>query len=78
MKKIVFDPHFTTTNDRMTKENVRLQYEAINISYLCQYNEKLITKLFLATLTNCNFHALREKLAKLVNKELKCKLRIKG
>ena len=44
----------------------------------CNWNGRYITKAYLEALTDANFHELRKKVARLVNKELHIKLRITG
>ena len=49
-----------------------------NLARTCNWNGKEITKVYLEALTDANFHKMRTKVAKLVNKELNTKLRLTG
>ena len=51
---------------------------AKKVSRACNWDGKDISLVYLEALTDANFHTLRKKIAKLVNKELRCKLRIAG
>lgn len=46
-----------------------------SLARICDWNGRYITKVYLEALTDANFHELRKKVAKLVNKELHTKLK---
>lgn len=51
---------------------------ARELAYQANWNGKEITRVYLEALTDANFHTMRKKVARLVNKELGCKLRLTG
>ena len=51
---------------------------ARDLAYQANWNGKEITRVYLQALTEANFHTMRKKVARLVNKELNCKLRLAG
>ena len=65
MKNKVF---FEGTRDTLARE----------LAHQADWNGRAITDVYLEALTDANFHTLRTKVAKMVNKELGCKLRVTG
>jgi hypothetical protein len=59
---------FEETCDTLAKE----------LAHQADWNGRAITDVYLGALTDANFHGLRKKVAKLVNKELHTKLRLNG
>ena len=55
-----------------------IEKEGLNLSKKLECNGKDITQVYLNALTDSNFHTLRKKIAKLVNKECNWKLRLDG
>ena len=57
---------------------LRTRHEVLgkNLARVCSQNAKSVTKVYLAALSESNYHLLRKKVAKLINKELSTKLRL--
>jgi hypothetical protein len=49
----------------------KIQDMALTVSYRCEWDGEDICAVFLEALTDANFHTLREKLEKVIKKELK-------
>ena len=49
----------------------KIQDMALTVSYRCEWDGEDICAVFLEALTDANFHTLREKLEKVIEKEFK-------
>ena len=65
-------------NTTMPKHNYKFAGAGHKLAEENNWHGRNISRVYLDALTDANFHTLRKKVAKLVNKELQVKLRLTG